>query len=187
MTKTNKINFKHILLATACSFYITSVYAADENVAEEETLDEIIVVGSQIKGARITGLLPVSLINESDMDAIAALSGAELYGSLPSNGVMNYNGTDTVGGGVNSARGDVASINLRGIGSSNTLILLNGRRVVQHPGTQSEGLVPVITANLNALPISGIERIEVLHDGASAIYGTDAVAGVINTVLRNNY
>ena len=187
MTKTNKINFKHILLASACSFYITTVYAADENVAEEETLDEIIVVGSQIKGVRITGLLPVSLINESDMDAIAASSGAELYGSLPSNGVMNFNGTDTVGGGVNSARGDVASINLRGIGSSNTLILLNGRRVVQHPGTQSEGLVPVITANLNALPISGIERIEVLHDGASAIYGTDAVAGVINTVLRNNY
>ncbi|PCI46554.1 MAG: TonB-dependent receptor [Alphaproteobacteria bacterium] len=185
MNNIKNISFKHLLFASVGSFCMTSAYAADE--AEEAALEEVVVVGSQIKGAQVTGLLPVSLIGEADMDAIAASSGAELYGSLPSNGVMNFNGTDTVGGGVNSARGDVASINLRGIGSGNTLILLNGRRVVQHPGTQSEGLVPVTTANLNAIPVSGIRRIEILHDGASAIYGTDAVAGVINTVLRDSY
>ena len=182
-----KIPIKHLLMASACSFCVTGAYAADEDATAEADLEEIIVVGSQIKGARVTDALPVTLLKESDMDAIGAMSASELFGSLPSNGVMNFNGTDTVSGGVNSARGDVASINLRGIGSSNTLILLNGRRVVQHPGTQSENLLPVVTANLNAIPISGIRRVEVLQDGASAIYGTDAVAGVINTVLRDNY
>ncbi|PHZ84585.1 TonB-dependent receptor domain-containing protein [Paremcibacter congregatus] len=189
MDRVNNMMMKHLLLASACSLYITQAVGQENTTPQEEALelDEIVVVGSQIKGAKVTGGLPVTLLGESDMDAIAASSASELFGSLPSNGVMNFNGTDTVGGGVNSARGDVASINLRGIGSGNTLILLNGRRVVQHPGTQSENLVPVTTANLNAIPVSGIRRIEVLHDGASAIYGTDAVAGVINTVLRDNY
>lgn len=148
---------------------------------------KLTVVGSQIKGARVTETLPVSVIREADLDVLAATSSSEIFESLPSNGEMTFTGTDTVGAGVNAARGDVASINLRGIGSGNTLMLLNGRRLVDHPGTQSEDLVPVTTANLNALPVVGVNQIEVLHDGASAIYGTDAVAGVINTVFVDHY
>jgi len=99
MNSAKTTTFKHILLATAGSFCLTGVIATIAHAADDEAiLDEIVVVGSQIKGAQVTGLLPVTLLNESDMDAIAASSGAELYGSLPSNGVMNFNGIDTVGG-----------------------------------------------------------------------------------------
>ncbi|WP_339863283.1 TonB-dependent receptor domain-containing protein [Paremcibacter congregatus] len=187
MDKVKVMTIKHLLLASVCSFYVGQVAAQEAEEPKTTELEEVVVVGSQIKGAKVTGNLPVSLLNEKDMDAIAATSAAELFGSLPSNGVMNFNGTDTVSGGVNAARGDVASINLRGIGTGNTLVLLNGRRMVQHPGTQTEDSVPVTSVNLNTIPVAGIRRVEVLHDGAAAIYGTDAVAGVINTVLRDNY
>lgn len=166
--------------------------ATPQAEGDEEDLEpvraEITVVGSQIKGAKITETLPVTVMDQSAVEAVAATSSAELFEALPANGEMSFNGTDTVAaGGVNAARGDVASINLRGIGSGNTLMLLNGRRLVDHPGTQSEDLVPVTTANLNALPVTGVQQVEVLHDGASAIYGTDAVAGVINTVFVNDF
>jgi iron complex outermembrane receptor protein len=88
---------------------------------------------------------------------------------------------------VNNARGDVASINLRSIGSSGTLVLLNGRRVVNHPSTQAELSTPVTTTNINSLPVAGISRVEVLNDGASAIYGTDAVAACFNTILDDDF
>ncbi|RKF18980.1 TonB-dependent receptor [Altericroceibacterium spongiae] len=155
--------------------------------ADEDGQDAIVVIGSQIKNSAVAGTLPVSVVGQDDIDAIAPSSVADLMQALPANGTMNFNGTDTVGGGVHSARGDVASVNLRSIGSGNTLVLLNGRRLVQHPGFQTEDSVPVTTVNMNAVPITGIERVEVLHDGAAALYGSDAVAGVVNTVLDDKY
>jgi iron complex outermembrane receptor protein len=103
-------------------------------------------------------------------------------------GDVNYN-SSYLPGSSNSARGDIGSVNLRNLGSGNTLVLLNGRRVVAHPTSQADGtsLVPTITYNTNAIPTSGLKRLEVLRDGAAAIYGTDAVAGVVNTVLQDNY
>ncbi len=88
----------------------------------------------------------------------------------------------------NAARGDVNSINLRNLGVGNTLVLLNGRRLVSHPVSQAgEGNVPVLGFNSNSLPVAGIERLEMLRDGAAAIYGADAVAGVVNTVTKSDF
>ncbi|MXP24727.1 TonB-dependent receptor [Altererythrobacter indicus] len=171
-------------LFISCSFAGLPFAAAAQSTDPDAG---IVVVGSQIKGLESSGELPVSVINQEDIDAIAPTSAADLLQALPANGTMDFNGTDTVSGGVHSARGDVASVNLRSIGSGNTLVLLNGRRMVQHPGTQTEDSVPVSTVNMNTLPVSGIKRVEVLHDGASAIYGSDAVAGVVNTVLDDNF
>jgi outer membrane receptor protein involved in Fe transport len=110
-----------------------------------------------------------------------------LFRSIPQMGDVTFNST-YLAGSSNSARGDVGSVNLRNLGIGNTLVLLNGRRVVQHPTSQAnENLVPVLTYNTNAIPVSGLRRLEVLRDGAAAIYGTDAVAGVINTVLKDDY
>src|SRR3546814_10132517 len=78
-----------------------------------------------------------------------------------------------------------ASVNLRGIGSGNTLVLLNGRRIAPHP--ISAGAVPRLSSNINQIPLGAVQRIEVLRDGASALYGSDAVAGVVNTNLRKDY
>ena len=153
---------------------------------KDEDVEVISIVGSMIKGATITGALPVSIIDSKDIDAIGATSGSELFASIPSNGTVSFNGNDVVSG-VYASRGDVASINLRSIGTGNTLVLLNGRRLVQHPGSQTENSVPVTTVNMNSIPVMGIGAVEVLHDGAAAIYGSDAVAGVVNTQMRKDY
>ncbi len=144
------------------------------------------VVGSQIEGARVNTSLPVTVIGVDQIQAAAAGSGDELFRTIPQAGNVTFN-SSFLPGSSNSARGDVNSISLRNLGAGNTLVLLNGRRTVVHPTTQAESLVPVFTYNTNAIPVSGLKRVEVLRDGASAIYGADAVAGVINTVLENHY
>lgn len=159
--------------------------APQEGEPPEEDRDVVIVVGTQIVGAQATGALPVTVIGEDEIDAIAATSGDDLFRSIPQLGDVAFNTTRTIGS-LNDARGDTASINLRALGTGNTLVLLNGRRMVNHPGTQAENLVPVVTVNTNSIPTMGVRRVEVLLDGASAIYGTDAVAGVVNTVLKDN-
>lgn len=160
--------------------------AADVAAQEAEQGEEVVVIGSQIKGADVAGALPVTVLNEDDIAAVAATSGDDLFRSLPQAGDVAFNESRDAGG-INDARGDTASINLRALGTGNTLVLLNGRRMVLHPGTQSENLVPVQSVNTNTIPVLGVRRVEVLLDGAAAIYGSDAVAGVINTVLKDNF
>ena len=172
-------------LTTALStLAATAAIAQDTTPAGENQDDVIIVVGSQIKGADIAGSLPVSVLGEEEIALTGAVSGDELLASIPQIGQATFNGVGFSG--VNGAQGDVSSINLRAIGTGNTLVLLNGRRMVLHPGTQVENLVPVNSVNSNTLPVTGISRVEVLRDGAAALYGTDAVAGVINTVLKDD-
>lgn len=148
---------------------------------------DVVVVGSRIGGTRINEALPITVIDADDIDAIGATDSDDLFRAIAQTGDVNFNDADTDNGGINNARGDVASIDLRAIGTGNTLALLNGRRLVPHPGTQVENFVPVTTVNTNAIPTMGIRRVEVLADGAAALYGTDAVAGVVNTVLRSNF
>jgi len=158
---------------------------------EEDVLEEVIVVGTQIKGAAISEALAVSVFAEADIEAMGVASADELLDLLPEQGQNFQVEAENIGGGVNSVRGDVGAFNLRNMGTGNTLVLLNGRRLVQTAGYQTEQVggsyVPVNTVNPNAIPTMGIRRVEILRDGASAIYGADAVAGVINTVLKNNF
>jgi outer membrane receptor protein involved in Fe transport len=154
-------------------------------------LEEIVVTGSQIRGAVISEALPVSVVSSETIEAFGIDSGDQLLDLIPENGNNFFNEAANISGGVNSARGDIGAFNLRSLGTGNTLVLLNGRRVVNAPNYQTElvggSFVPVNTANANALPVYGIERVEVLREGASAIYGADAVAGVFNTVLKTNF
>ena len=161
----------------------TTAYAQEQDVTEVE---EIVVVGSQIRGAKVTAALPVTVVSEDDIIAAAPASGDDLFRSIPQMGDVTFNSSYQPNT-ANSARGDTGSVNLRSLGIGNTLVLLNGRRVVGHPTSQAnEHLVPVLTYNTNAIPVSGLKRMEVLRDGAAAIYGADAVAGVVNTVLRDD-
>lgn len=186
----------HLLLAGASLLAASSAAAqqtptseaapapqSTDGAAQEE---EIVVVGTNIRGARVTDILPVTVLDTTDIEATGANSGDELFRSIPQAGDVAFNESRDAGG-INDARGDAASINLRALGTGNTLVLLNGRRMVLHPGTQSENLVPVQSVNTNAIPVMGIQRVEVLLDGAAAIYGTDAVAGVVNTVLKDRF
>ena len=181
-------------LATAQTVPGTTADPAVEATADDQDpsateLEEIVVVGSQIRGASTTAALPVVVFDQEQIDAIGASSGDDLIRSIPQMGDVQFeesNGPQT----SNSARGDVNSVDLRSLGVGNTLVLINGRRMVQHPtsqGTSDTGTVPVLSYNSNAIPVSGLERLEVLLDGAAAIYGADAVAGVVNTVLQNDF
>jgi outer membrane receptor protein involved in Fe transport len=148
---------------------------------------DIVVVGSQIRGARTTAALPVTVLDAKDIAASGAVSGDDLFRSIPQMGDVSFNQANTPAT-SNAARGDVNSINLRSLGVGNTLVLLNGRRLVQHPTSQAgETGVPVLGYNSNSIPVAGVQRLEVLRDGAAAIYGADAVAGVVNTVLQDNF
>jgi outer membrane receptor protein involved in Fe transport len=163
------------------------VSAMAQEAAEADEGAEIVVVGSQIKGAKINEALPVTVVSTQDIKSSAAVSGDDLFRSIPQFGDVQFN-SQYLPGSSNAARGDVGSLDLRSLGIGNTLVLLNGRRVVNHPTSQANNqLVPVLTFNSNALPVNGLERLEVLRDGAAAIYGADAVAGVVNTVLKNDY
>lgn len=154
--------------------------------AQDSTVDEIVVVGSQIQGSKVTAALPVTVLSTEQIQATAAGSGDELFRTIPQAGNVTFN-SSFLPGSSNSARGDVNSVSLRNLGAGNTLVLINGRRTVYHPTTQAESLVPTFTYNTNAIPVAGLKTIEVLRDGAAAIYGTDAVAGVINTTLQDDF
>ncbi|VXB28024.1 TonB-dependent receptor domain-containing protein [Brevundimonas sp. G8] len=185
---------KFVLLATTASaVLLTGAVQAQESLpaaAEDNStqVEDIVVVGTNIRGARTTTALPVIVADREQIDATGATTGDELLRTIPQMGDVQFDsssGAQT----SNSARGDVNSVNLRSLGVGNTLVLLNGRRVIQHPtsqGTSDTGTVPVLSYNSNAIPVAGLERLEVLLDGAAAIYGADAVAGVVNTVLRDN-
>ena len=148
----------------------------------------VTVVGSQIAGAKITGALPVTVLGPSDIAATGALSAGDFFRGLPQAGDVTFNEQTLGGNSPNAARGDVSTVTLRGLGQGNTLLLLNGRRMVQHPTSQTDGFgSPVFGYNANAVPLGGLERVEILRDGASALYGSDAVAGVINNVVRSDF
>lgn len=164
--------------------------AQSEDDADDQVLDEITVTGTQIKGARISDALAVSVISYEDIEILGVESGDELLDLIPEMGQNFFTEADTAGS-VNAARGDVGAINMRNLGTGNTLVLLNGRRLVNMAGYQTEevggSFVPVNSVNSNHIPVFGVQRIEILRDGASAIYGADAVAGVVNTVLKDDF
>ena len=169
-------------------FTVQGVLAQEDSSQEVE---EITVTGTQIKGAKISGALPVSVISIEDIEGLGVDSGEELLENIAENGMNLFNEAENASGGVNSARGDMGAYNLRNMGTGNTLTLLNGRRLVNSPGYQTELIggdyVPAMTVNSNLVPVWGIDRMEILRDGASAIYGADAVAGVVNNVLQKDY
>lgn len=158
--------------------------AGSGQLTSREKVDEkvIIVTGSQIQGAQINDVLPVTVLDEQAIENTGASSGDELFRSIPQAGTVAFNEQNNST--QNSARGDVGSINLRDLGTGNTLLLINGRRMTLHPGFQTELLVPVVSSDTNEIAPGSVKRLEVLRDGASAIYGADAVAGVVNTVLK---
>ena len=162
------------------SAIVTGEVTSSDSGAEPQ--NEIVVIGTQIQGAKINDVLPVTVLDEKAVESTGASSGDELFRSIPQMGTVAFNEQNSST--QNNVRGDVGSANLRDLGTGNTLLLINGRRMVLHPGFQTELLVPVVSSDTNEIAPGSVRRLEVLRDGASAIYGADAVAGVINTTLK---
>ena len=158
--------------------------SAAGEAGETKVMEAFTVTGSNIRRVDEERTLPVTIIELEDFELRAASTAAELLSMLPNGGVLSLTETNVLGA---DARGDNTALNLRGIGSGNTLVLVNNRRLAPHPISQAEGGVPSLAVNINQLPLAAVKRVEVLRDGASAIYGADAAAGVVNTILRRDY
>ena len=154
--------------------------AADSSADPVLKLEAFTVTGSNIRRFDSETALPVSKIAQEDLDARGATTMSELFETI---GFAEPSAITELNNGPQLARGDVASVDLRGIGSGSTLALINGRRMAPHPISMAENGVPSLAANINAVPRALVSRIELLRDGASAIYGADAAAGVINTII----
>lgn len=151
--------------ALACS-----AQAADDTGAER-----VIVTGSHIPRTELEGALPVQIIRRDEIERSGVTTVEQLLERVPA----NFNPVNTALT-VSGAAAGLSSANLRGLGGGSTLVLLNGRRLANYAFDGE-------SVDLNSIPLAAIDRVEVLKDGASAIYGTDAIAGVINFVLRRDY
>ena len=147
---------------------------AEEAAGEVE---EVVVTGSRIPREDLEGVAPVTIYTAADIDRSGATSIGQLLREIPS----VAGGAQTTQ--VNNGGGGVMQISLRGMGAVRTLVLLNGRRVTSSVDEGANG----ISVDLNTIPTSIIERVEVLKDGASAAYGSDAVAGVVNIITRKDF
>lgn len=160
----------------------SSVAAVSSAAAMTDTVD-IVVTGSNLRRTQAEGALPITVIDDSDIALRGGSTGADLFATLPMASPPAINESVI---GSQAARGDVASVDLRGIGSGSTLMLINGRRIAAHPLSGSDQGVPALSPNANVIPTALLSRVEILRDGASAIYGADAAAGVINSILSPN-
>jgi iron complex outermembrane recepter protein len=149
--------------------------------AMAQQLQRVEITGSAIKRVENEGALPVQTITRQEISRSGATSVEELLASIPS---LSSAGGISNATGAGSSTGGVSLLSLRGLGSEKTLVLVNGRRI---PGIAIGSTGDGAAANVNNIPLAAIERIEVLKDGASSIYGSDAVAGVVNFILSRNF
>jgi iron complex outermembrane receptor protein len=140
-------------------------------------LDSVEVTGSRIKRVDFEGPLPVTQISRQDIDASGDISVGELLRDQSFNSFGSFTPASGFGGGA--AGGQLLS--LRGLGAERTLVLIDGRRLPAAPAFSGAA------QNLSVIPIAAIERIEVLREGASAVYGSDAIGGVVNIITRKDF
>lgn len=175
------------LLLTAAMFSLSSGVNAQQAETEEEydekPVEEVIVTGTHIAGLDET-VLPVTVMGAEAIEATGAINMGEVLSYIPSISDLEFEDNSN---GTNSARGDVSSVAMRGLDSANTLTLINGRRMVTWPTFQAQNSVPSTFYNVNTIPASAVQRIEVLRDGAAPLYGADAIAGVVNFVTYTDY
>ena len=133
------------------------------------------VTGSSLKRVDAETALPVQLISKAEIARSGATSTEDLLTMISS---LSSSGATSNATGAGSSTGGLSSVSLRGLGSARTLVLVNGRRLAAFAGS-SDGA----SVNVNAIPLAAIERVEILKDGASGVYGSDAVAGVVNFIL----
>ncbi|HTM28224.1 MAG TPA: TonB-dependent receptor plug domain-containing protein, partial [Rhodanobacter sp.] len=139
--------------------------SAGDNSSEAKTLEAVSVVGSRIRRKDETAASPVFTMERSEIEATGVVSVGELLQELPSVG-SSFNSTGSAG----TSHG-TSSLNLRNLGANRSLVLVNGRRWVNGAGTR--GFRDFV--DLNTIPLAAVERVEVLLDGATAIYGADAI------------
>ncbi len=180
MTKRNvmrdAVRYALCLSTGALALNMGMVNAQDDDVEVTET-EEVLVTGSRITRSTINTISQETIvISAEDMKIQGDISVADALRSSNLNSLGSFRESS------GSSAQSNATIDLRGVGAGRTLVMINGRRVAGSPSLGGGG-----TVNLNMIPFSAVDRIEIVADGASAIYGSDAVAGVVNIILKRGY
>lgn len=164
-----------LLLTGAITASAQTQTAAGDDQGATKTLDQVTVTGSRIRGAQIENQQPVQVITRQQIESSGFTSIADLLQSTPSAGAPAISRADALASGE-----DVGGyfIDIRNLGANRTLVLVNGQRL----GVSTSGL-----QDLSQIPLAAVERIDILKDGASSIYGSDAIAAVVNVVTRKRF
>lgn len=171
-------------VALACGGLAAGAALAQQAQApqqQQQQLERVEVTGSSIKRTQVEGPAPVEVYSRKDIERTGATTINELIRAIPS--IDFYDQGELAS---NSPAGSgTANLAMRGLGSTQLLVLLNGRRLPVNALYDSSGAGAAVDVNM--IPVSAIERVEILKDGGSAIYGADAVAGVINFITKRDY
>ncbi|MBU1348079.1 MAG: TonB-dependent receptor [Alphaproteobacteria bacterium] len=160
------------ILVSASLMALGAFPAYAQDASQETSLDDVVVTGSRIRAPGFEAASPITSVGSEEIALDQPLSVEELIKDLPV-------AVPATGPGTNNGSGGGATVDLRGLGTNRTLVLVNGRRVV--PFSLAG------TVDTNSIPVALVERVDLVTGGASAVYGADAVAGVINFILKDDF
>lgn len=166
---------KGLMLAFGGSLVLSGVPAVAQEAAK---LDRVEITGSSIKRIEGEGATQIQILNRQDIDRLGVQTTEQLLATISA---MSSGGQTQLSTGAGSSTYGLSSISLRGLGDERTLVLMNGRRLAAAAGAGGAAV------NVNGIPLAAIERVEILKEGASAIYGSDAIAGVVNFIMVKNF
>jgi len=165
----------HVLIGYALAAGALTVSATAARA--DDQVQRVEITGSSIKRAQIEGALPVQTVTRADIEKLGVTSAEELLSTLTSNSVA---GGTVVAQGIGASTYGLSAASLRGLGQNKTLVLVNGRRLANYA---TDGTA----VDINSIPLASIDHVDILLDGASAVYGSDAIGGVINFITRQNF
>ena len=168
-----------LVAATLMGLVLAPAAFAADNAEDSSTAAEIVVTGSRIARPGLESTTPITIVSAPEIAASGYLNAADVLRNLPQVGISGISSSNsnfsTSGGGINT-------INLRNLGDNRTLVLVNGRRMVSG---YTAGALNVV--DINMIPTDFVERVDVITGGASAVYGSEAIAGVVNFVLKDHF
>jgi len=176
MRRTFPSTRRAITLAVISGLSVTALSAS----AQDNAIEEVVVTGSFLRGSPLDAPSPVQVVDRSSIEA----QGAAVIWDVIKNLEVNSGSISNPGSGDNTQVSGSANVNLRNLGENSTLTLINGKRMVPAAVTTRSGGEFV---DLNSIPLVMTDRVEILTDGGSALYGADAVAGVVNIIMRNDF
>jgi iron complex outermembrane recepter protein len=147
--------------------------------ASPATLQEVVVTGTSIRGGNATMALPVQVLSASDIARTGATTTLELMQNVSA---VSSVGSTVPAQGTGFVTGGISTVSLHGLGADRTLVLINGLRSTVYGGNSGDDDV-----DIGAIPIAAIQDVQILKDGASAVYGSDAIAGVVNFILKSDF
>ena len=176
MRRTFPSSRRAITLAVISGLSVNALSAS----AQDNSIEEVVVTGSFLRGSPLDAPSPVQVVDRSSIEA----QGAAVVWDVIKNLEVNSGSISNPGSGDNTQVSGAANVNLRNLGENSTLTLINGKRMVPAAATTRSGGEFV---DLNSIPLVMTDRVEILTDGGSALYGADAVAGVVNVIMRDDF